>query len=186
VSTFVQGWGFTFTALAVITIVFLVAEYHLTRELGWVRSLADYLSYELVTDNPDRGKQGGSLLLESIRDEAQAIKNADPVWAHRHVRTWQMRAQRLEAALAFWTELLRQLGLLGTVLGIGLSLAIQGDVRQLLGPLATAVWKTVAGLTYSIILSAQFGMRVRAWVDACEKNIEAWDARLRGTEKEAA
>jgi hypothetical protein len=182
---FVQGWGFTFTALAVITLVFLVAEYHLSRELGWVRALADYLSFELVTDKTDR-KLGGSLLLESIRDEAQAIKNADAVWAHRHIRTWQMRAQRLEAALVFWTELLRQLGLLGTVLGIGLSLAIEGDVRQLLGPLATAVWKTVAGLTYSIILSAQFGMRVRAWVDACEKNIEAWAERVRTAAKEAA
>jgi biopolymer transport protein ExbB/TolQ len=75
---------------------------------------------------------------------------------------------------------LRQLGLLGTVLGLGLSLALSGDdVAALLGPLALAVWTTVAGLTYSLVLSALFGVKLNAWVDACEKNIEAWDARRR-------
>ena len=70
-----------------------------------------------------------------------------------------MRAQRLEPALAFWVDLLRQLGLLGTVLGIGLSLAYTGsDLTKLLGPLALKVWTTVAGLACSILLSASFAM----------------------------
>jgi biopolymer transport protein ExbB/TolQ len=91
-----------------------------------------------------------------------------------------MRAQRLEPALAFWTDLLRQLGLLGTVLGLGLSLAYTGsDLTKLLGPLSLKVWTTVAGLAFSILLSASFSMRLTAWVDACEKNLEAWDARRR-------
>jgi len=113
----------------------------------------------------------------------------DPAWAQKQVRSWQMRAHRLEPALAFWNDLLRQLGLLGTVLGLGLSLAYTGkDVSKLLDPLALAVWTTVAGLAYSIWLSAIFGMKLTAWVDACEKNLEAWDARRRsrvrpGTER---
>jgi len=43
------------------------------------------------------------------------------------------------------------------------------------------VWTTVAGLLFSIILQALFGMKLPAWVDACEKNIEAWDARRRSS-----
>ena len=51
------------------------------------------------------------------------------------------------------------------------------DVTKLLGPLALKVWTTVAGLACSILLSASFGMKLTAWIDACEKNLEAWDAR---------
>lgn len=91
-----------------------------------------------------------------------------------------MRAQRLEPVLAFWVDLLRQLGLLGTVLGIGLSLMYTGsDLTKLLGPLALKVWTTVAGLACSIVLSASFAMKLTAWVDAAEKNLEAWDAKRR-------
>ena len=89
-----------------------------------------------------------------------------------------MRAHRLEPTLAFWTDLLRQLGLLGTVVGIGLALAYTGtDMTKLLAPLALKVWTTVAGLATSIVLSASFGMKMTAWTDAAEKNLEAWDAR---------
>jgi len=89
-----------------------------------------------------------------------------------------MRAQRLEPVLAFWVDLLRQLGLLGTVLGIGLSLMYTGaDLTKLLGPLALKVWTTVAGLATSILLCASFAMKLTAWVDAAEKNLEAWDAK---------
>jgi biopolymer transport protein ExbB/TolQ len=173
---FVQGWGLTILLCGLIVLVFLAAWFHLHRELGWVRELTDQLGLELV----DSGKrQVGSLAAQEIRDEAHAILTApDPAWAQKQVRSWQMRAQRLEPALAFWTDLLRQLGLLGTVLGIGLALMYTGsDVTKLLGPLALKVWTTVAGLACSILLSASFGMKLTAWVDAAEKNLEAWDAR---------
>ena len=89
-----------------------------------------------------------------------------------------MRAHRLEPALAFWIDFLRQLGLLFTVLGLGLSLAVgDGSANELLEPLALAVWTTVAGLIYSLWLSARFGLAVTVWADTCEKNIEAWSAR---------
>ena len=104
----------------------------------------------------------------------------EAVWALKQVRGWQMRAQRLEPALAFWVDLLRQLGLLGTVVGLGFSMLIERtDVAKLLGPLGLAVWTTVFGLTFSIWLSAQYSMKMAAWADACEKNIEAWDSRRR-------
>jgi hypothetical protein len=175
---FVQGWGLTVALCSFIVLVALAGWWHVYRELSWVRALIDHLGFELVAEAA-AAKPPGSLDVQQIRDESHAILTAqDPAWANKQVRSWQMRAQRLEPALAFWTDLLRQLGLLGTVLGIGLSLMYTGsDVTRLLGPLALKVWTTVAGLACSILLSASFGMRLPAWVDACEKNLEAWDAR---------
>jgi hypothetical protein len=180
--TFVQGWGLTVGFCAMIVLVWAGAMLHLAGELRWVRILTDHLGTELVTGDADAAPRGaGGLDLQVIRDEAHAIVEArDPAWALKQVRSWQMRAQRLEHALAFWTDLLRQLGLLGTVLGLGMSLAYTGkDVSKLLGPLAFKVWTTVAGLSCSLLLTAMFGMKLPAWVDACEKNLEAWDARRR-------
>jgi hypothetical protein len=189
---FVQGWGLTIVLCGFIVMVFLAGWWHVHRELGWVRTLTDYLGDGLAApaggeadpaDAEVREAPARTVSLErqAIRDEAHAITTArDPAWAQKQVRSWQMRAQRLEPALAFWTDLLRQLGLLGTVLGLGLSLAYTGsDLTKLLGPLALKVWTTVAGLACSILLSASFSMRLTAWVDACEKNLEAWDARRR-------
>jgi len=178
---FVQGWGLTLLLCAFIVLVFLAGWWHVHAELTWVRALTDHLGYELVADEPGTKKTPGSLDVQAIRDESHSILTAkDPAWAQKQVRSWQMRANRLEPTLAFWVDLLRQLGLLGTVLGLGLSLAYTGsDVTKLLGPLALKVWTTVAGLACSIILSASFSMRLTAWVDAAEKNLEAWDAHRR-------
>ncbi len=174
---FVQGWGLTIALCAFIVLVFLAGWLHVHRELAWTKALVDHLGLELVTETDV--KPPASLVQQQIRDEAHAIVTAtDPAWAQKQVRSWQMRAQRLEPTLAFWVDLLRQLGLLGTVLGIGLSLAYTGsDLTKLLGPLALKVWTTVAGLACSILLSASFAMTVTAWTDAAEKNVEAWDAK---------
>lgn len=175
--SFVQGWSLTILLCSLIVLVFLAGWLHVHRELAWVKALTDHLGDELVNGDA----KPSSLEQQVIRDEAHAILSAkDPAWAQKQVRSWQMRAQRLEPALGFWVDLLRQLGLLGTVLGIGLSLAYTGsDLTKLLGPLALKVWTTVAGLACSIMLSASFAMKLTAWVDACEKNLEAWDARRR-------
>ena len=189
---FVSGWGLTFLLCGFIVIVFLAGWLHVHRELAWVKALTDHLGYELVAEDaglaadgagerwragPD--KASSSLEQHVIRDEAHAIlASKDPAWSQKQVRSWQMRAQRLEPALGFWVDLLRQLGLLGTVLGIGLALMYTGnDLTKLLGPLALKVWTTVTGLACSILLSASFSMKLTAWVDAAEKNLEAWDAR---------
>ena len=179
---FVQGWGLTILLCGFIVLVFLAGWLHVHKELGWVRALTDYLGDGIVAeDGAAEPKPPSSLEGQIIRDESHAIlASTDPAWAQKQVRSWQMRAQRLEPALAFWTDLLRQLGLLGTVLGLGLSLAYTGsDLTKLLAPLSLKVWTTVAGLAFSILLSASFSMRLTAWVDACEKNLEAWDARRR-------
>jgi hypothetical protein len=180
----VQGWGFTAIALVFISGVFVAGFFSLRRELSWVRTLTDFLGQELARDEPvgdaEAARTPRALLLQEIRDEAKAIRSArDAAWSNKQVRGWQMRTQRLEPALGFWIDFLRQLGLLFTVVGLGLSLAIEGSVEQLLAPLGLAVWTTVAGLAYSIWLSAQFGMTIPVWNDTCEKNIEAWDARRR-------
>lgn len=175
--SFIQGWGLTIALCGFIVLVFSAGWLHVHAELSWVKTLTDHLGDELVGARPPK-----SLEQQALRDEAHAILTAkDPAWAQKQVRSWQMRVERLEPALAFWVDLLRQLGLLGTVLGIGLSLMYTGtDLTKLLGPLALKVWTTVAGLATSIVLSASFAMRLTSWVDAAEKNLEAWDARRRG------
>ena len=177
---FVQGWGLTIALCSFIVLVFLAGWLHVHRELAWVKTLTDLLGDDLVDEAArEKAKPPKSLEQQALRDEAHSIMTAkDAAWAQRQVRSWQMRAQRLEPVLAFWVDLLRQLGLLGTVLGIGLSLMYTGaDLTKLLGPLALKVWTTVAGLACSIILSASFAMKLTAWVDAAEKNLEAWDSR---------
>jgi biopolymer transport protein ExbB/TolQ len=181
---FVQGWGLTIFLCGFIFLVFVAGWLHVYRELVWVRALTDHLGLELVAEEEGAStsassKAPASLEVQAIREEAHAIMNAsDAGWAQKQVRSWQMRAHRLEPALGFWTDLLRQLGLLGTVFGIGLALAYTGkDVTKLLGPLSLKIWTTVAGLACSILLSASFGMKLTAWIDAAEKNLEAWDAR---------
>jgi biopolymer transport protein ExbB/TolQ len=179
VTELVQGWGLTALMLVIISVVFFGAALHLRAELRWVRVVTDHLGLDLV-DQQAAARQTG-LDLEAIRDEAHAVRSSsDEAWAQKQVRSWHLRALRVEPALAFWVDLLRQLGLLGTVLGLGLSLAVSKDgAAALLGPLALAVWTTVAGLAYSIVLSSLFGVKLNAWVDACDRNIEAWDARRR-------
>ncbi len=177
--SFVQGWGLTIVMLVIITLVFVGSGLHLRRELRWVRAITDHLGLELVDD--PAAKRPGGLEVEALRDEAHAVLGStEPAWAAKQVRSWQLRAFRIEPALAFWCDLLRQLGLLGTVLGLGLSLAYTGEeTGKLLAPLALAVWTTVAGLAFSIVLSSIYGVTLNAWVDACDRNIEAWDARRR-------
>src|SRR5262245_42077561 len=103
--SFVQGWSLTILLCSFIVLVFLAAWLHVHRELSWVRALTDHLGLELI----DAPAKPASLEQQQIRDEAHAIRTAkDPGWAQKQVRSWQMRAQRLEPALAFWVDLLRQ------------------------------------------------------------------------------
>jgi hypothetical protein len=179
----VQGWGFTVAALALISVIFIVGLAVLAQQLGRVKALADYLGYELASegDEDSRAQPPPNLVTEQIRNEVAGVLSAsDPAWAHKQVRGWQMDAQRLEPALAFWVDLLRQLGLLFTVVGLGLSLTLDtASVTELLRPLGLAVWTTVAGLFFSLVLTAVFGRKVVVWSDTCEKNVEAWNSRRR-------
>ena len=173
----------TIVSVLIIAGVYAAAQLLLTRELRYVRLLADYLGYAQVKAgvDPKLKPPVAGLVTEAIRDEVNLVlASHDETEANKRIRSWQMQVQRLDSALAFWVDLLRQLGLLGTVLGLGLSLALTpGDVEGLLRPLGLAVWTTVAGLSFSLVLTTQFGMKVSVWADTCEKNIEAWDSRRR-------
>ena len=181
---FFLSWGFTAAQVGLITLVFLAGMVQLGRELRYVRELTDYLGYDLIASQAEgwRTKMpSATLRLDEIRDQVNAVvESNDPVWASKQVRGWQMRANRLESALAFWVDLLRQLGLLGTVVGLALAMVVdRTDVTRMLAPLGMAVWTTVFGLAFSIWLSILYGMKVASWSDACEKNIEAWESRRR-------
>ncbi len=166
-------------ALLLIVLVFTYAYSKLSSELEYVRTLADYLAYDAIGGGE---KPASTLKLDKIRDEVEAVRaSTKHAWANRGVQGWEMRVQRLEPALAFWVDLLRQIGLLFTVVGLGLSItAASGDVTDLLQPMGLAVWTTVAGLSLSILLTARFGTKMAAWTDVGEKNIMAWQSmRLR-------
>lgn len=169
------GIGFTIGALVVIGLVFAIAEILLTRELGWVKTLTDQLGYALaIPADREVERATPNLVGAVVHDEMRTARSGDPVAVQKVLRGWEMRVHRLEPALGFWVDLLRQLGLLFTVVGLGLAFATDRDSADLLGPLSLAVWTTVAGLALSIVLSAQFGTRIPVWSDACEKNIAAW------------
>src|SRR5688572_10198630 len=90
---FVQGWGLTVVMVAFIVVVFFAGWLHVHRELSWVRALTDHLGAELV----DADAKPASLLAQEIRDESHAVLTAsDLAWAQKQVRSWQMRAHRLE------------------------------------------------------------------------------------------
>lgn len=169
-----SGIGFTVGALAVIALVFCIAMIQLNRELSWVKILTDQLGMALATHDGERPEP--NLTATAIQDEMHGARSGDPVAAEKILRGWEMRVHRLDPALAFWVDLLRQLGLLFTVVGLGLAFAVERGSADLLAPLSLAVWTTVAGLALSIWLSAQFGTRIPVWSDACEKNISAWRA----------
>jgi hypothetical protein len=166
-----SGIAFTLAALTLIGLVFAVALVHLSRELGWVKALTDQLGYALATETD---RPAPDLVNTAILDEMHTARSNEPAAAQKILRGWEMRVHRLEPALGFWVDLLRQLGLLFTVVGLGLAFAVERGSADLLGPLSLAVWTTVAGLALSIWLSAQFGTRIPVWSDACEKNIAAW------------
>lgn len=172
------GFGLTVASLVVIGLVFLIAVIQLGRELRWVKTLADQLGYALATGDFASGgdRPPPNIMCAAVHDEMRAARTGDATTAHKIIRGWEMRVHRLEPALGFWIDLLRQLGLLGTVLGLGLAFAVDSRSTDILEPLSLAVWTTVAGLALSIWLSAQYGTRIPMWADACEKNIAVWRA----------
>src|SRR5678810_1077620 len=95
---FVQGWSLTILLCSFIVLVFLAGWLHVHRELAWVKALTDQLGLELVEASDT--KKPATLEVQQIREEAHAILTAkDAAWAQKQVRSWQMRAQRLEPEL---------------------------------------------------------------------------------------
>ncbi|MEQ1737180.1 MAG: MotA/TolQ/ExbB proton channel family protein [Rhodoglobus sp.] len=111
---------------------------------------------------------------EALRVEIEGLmKHQSDLARGQTMHRYQSEANRLESSVAFYVDLLRQLGLLGTVLGLGLALTLQdAAIDNLLAPLSLAVWTTVIGLIWSLVISATFS-NVGALADNCERLLEA-------------
>ena len=163
-----------------ITAVFGVAWYQLALRRRFVRTRNHELSIrlsEMAGDargvEPDRYR-----LAELVREEMDAaVESHSSIRVRALVSRYEAEASRLESAVAFWVDLLRQLGLLGTVLGIGFALLLDQRELDLLAPLGLAVWTTVTGLALSIALAARFA-DVEVDADNCRRYVEQWAARL--------
>lgn len=165
---------YTLAFCAAIILVFAGAWRHLRRERNRLAALNSYImmKYRLGV------KVALDAVPATIADDIARVEDAgDPVRRKTGFEKLWKRAVRLESSVDFWVDLLQKLGLLGTVLGLGFALAIDtGSVADLLGPLSTAVWTTVAGLLCSIIISWRFGRDMDVEVDAHEEHLEEWQA----------
>lgn len=166
----------TGTFCGIIAVVFAVAWRHMTRERSFFSALDNYIMMKYRLHVP--------IKLESVPSEVVATitrieDTSDPVRRQTALDGLRKRAVRLEGSVAFWGDLLQKLGLLGTVLGLGIALALQDSgVDDLLKPLSLAVWSTVAGLLASIAISWRFGRDVEGEVDAHEEHLHEWQTHL--------
>ncbi len=166
----------TATFCGLIALVFAIAWRHLERERSFLAALNNYvmMKYRL-------GVQPTLSAVQSdVVDAITRIEDAtDPVRRHTAIDGLRKRAVRLEGSVSFWVDLLQKLGLLGTVVGLGIALAQQESaVNDLLKPLSLAVWSTVAGLVASIVISWRFGRDVDVEVDAHEEHLHEWQTQL--------
>jgi hypothetical protein len=167
-----------------IVIAFLVAWRYLERERAFLAQLNNYImmKYRLgVAPKLEFVAKDVVDTITHIEDTGDAVRRQTALdGLHR-------RALRLEGSVAFWVDLLQKLGLLGTVLGLGIALSVQkSGVDDLLAPLSLAVWTTVIGLIASIAISWRFGRDVDVEVDVHEEHLQEWRARLAARDQGSA
>lgn len=157
-------------------VVFLFAWRHLKHERAHLLAINSYIlmKYRLGMKVELR------TVAKSVADEILRVEDAsDPMRRQTSLDAMWKRAVRLESSVDFWVDLLQKLGLLGTVLGIGLSLVPAGaSEKDLLAPLSLAVWSTVIGLVCGIAISWRFGRDVAVEVDVHEEHLKEWQAAL--------
>lgn len=164
----------------VIGAVFGVAWQQVALKLRYVRERNKELSVRLseLAAEPRPAEKAGNRLAQEIREEMDAaVETRSTIRLRALVTRYEAEASRLEGSVAFWVDLLRQLGLLGTVLGIAFALLLDGAQPDLLRPLALAVWTTVTGLALSIVLSSRYS-DVSVDADNGRRYLELWQARL--------
>lgn len=172
----IDGNALTVVSCAFIALMFAVGWRHLRKERNHLAALNSYilLKYRL----------GHRVALESVaRDvvnDITRIEDADePARRQTHMEALWKRAVRLEGSVDFWVDLLQKLGLLGTVVGLGLALLQkQTSANDLLEPLSLAVWTTVIGLLGSIAISWKFGRDIDVEVDTHEEHLKEWQNAL--------
>jgi hypothetical protein len=176
---FLTSWVATVAACVLITAVFALAWVQLSTKLRFVEELSRQL-YATLFDTPKSRERDDYWIAKEVGRQIAAVVN-EPSVGRRHamIRDFEIQAARLEGSVAFWVDLLRQLGLLGTVLGLGLALLVpDAETTKLLEPLSLAVWTTVVGLVWSIVISWKFGRTVEVHADECERVLEAWRIQL--------
>jgi hypothetical protein len=177
---FLTSWVGTATFCVVIAAIFGVAWSQIGFKLRLVRERNKELSLRLseMTEEARGSERDQYRLAIEVREEMDAaVESGSSIRLRALVSRYEAEAARLDGAVAFWVDLLRQLGLLGTVMGIGFALLADPGELDLLRPLALAVWTTVTGLTLSIVLAARFS-DVEVDADNCRRYVEQWAARL--------
>jgi hypothetical protein len=172
----IDGNALTVVFCAFIALMFAVGWRHLRKERNHLAALNSYilLKYRL----------GHRVALESVaRDVVNDITRVEdtdePARRQTHMEALWKRAVRLEGSVDFWVDLLQKLGLLGTVVGLGLALLQkQTSASDLLEPLSLAVWTTVIGLLGSIAISWKFGRDIDVEVDTHEEHLKEWQNAL--------
>lgn len=172
----IDGNALTVVFCAFIALMFAVGWRHLRKERNHLAALNSYilLKYRL----------GHRVALESVaRDVVNDITRVEdtdePARRQTHLEALWKRAVRLEGSVDFWVDLLQKLGLLGTVVGLGLALLQkQTSASDLLEPLSLAVWTTVIGLLGSIAISWKFGRDIDVEVDTHEEHLKEWQNAL--------
>jgi biopolymer transport protein ExbB/TolQ len=174
-----NSWPTAVAACVLITAVFVIAWLQLRQRLQFVE-IRNRQLHALLFDAGGSRPPADYWIAKEVHKQIAAIENERSSGRRAAMlRDVEVEAARLEGSVAFWVDLLRQLGLLGTVLGLGLSLLAQDtSVRGLLAPLGLAVWTTVVGLVWSIAISWRFGREVVVHADETERNVEAWRAKL--------
>ena len=177
---FLTSWVGTAMFCVVIGAVFGVAWQQLAHQLRHVRERNKELSVRLsdLSAEPRPAEKAANRLAQEVRDEMDgAVESGSSIRVRSLVSRYEAEASRLEGSVAFWVDLLRQLGLLGTVVGIAFALLLDSGQVDLLRPLALAVWTTVTGLALSIVLAARYS-DVIVDADNCRRYVELWQARL--------
>jgi hypothetical protein len=179
---FLNSWASTVGFCVLITGVFVVAWVQLTARMTIVEHRNIEMNRRLYaadaeptpgTEPAPKQRRADLLITERVQQEVEFVMTTkDAGKRQAAVHKLRMEAARLEGAVAFWVDLLRQLGLLGTVLGLGLALALKQSLDNLLQPLSLAVWTTVVGLVWSILISWRFH-GVEAHADMCERYLDA-------------
>lgn len=176
---FLNSWVSSAAFCVLITAVFVIGWRRISQRLAFVQQRNKQL-YARLFDPGARNVDENYWIAREVDQQIRAVEQeSTPSRRQAMLRDFEVEAARLEGSVAFYVDLLRQLGLLGTVLGLGFALLMQGAKLDLLQPLSLAVWTTVVGLVWSILISWRFGREVEVHADECERNIEAWRGQLK-------
>lgn len=179
----IDGNALTVVFCAFIALMFAVGWRHLRKERNHLAALNSYILFKYRL----RHRIALESVARTVVEDITRVEQADePARRQTHLEALWKRAVRLEGSVDFWVDLLQKLGLLGTVVGLGLALLQkQTSADDLLEPLSLAVWTTVIGLLGSIAISWKFGRDIDVEVDTHEEHLKEWQRALEAQDADA-